>query len=123
MAATPGGQAAARPPDRGGARAVRSRPPRRAPRSRGGRSIAATERVDKALVELPEAFREWQGVAQRVANLLSVVDGADGRDVPDLHIDAVLLEAERARERGIPTPLPRRLYPGEGEDPTIRSAA
>jgi hypothetical protein len=50
------------------------------------------------------------------------VDGIDGRDVPELYIDAVRLEAQRALERGVPTPLPRSLYAVE-EDPTVRSAA
>jgi endonuclease YncB( thermonuclease family) len=66
---------------------------------------AASERLVRALEEIEAAVWEWQAVAQHYAGLLSVVDGVDGRDVPDLYVDAVRLEsAARARERGIPTP-------------------
>jgi acyl-CoA reductase-like NAD-dependent aldehyde dehydrogenase len=84
---------------------------------------AARERVEKALEEVEEAAREWQGVAQHFSGLLYVVEGIDGRDVPELSIDPVRLEVARARERGVPTPLPRSLYETEPADPTIRSAA
>jgi hypothetical protein len=83
---------------------------------------AAQERMIKALEEIEEAVREWQRVASHFSGLLTVVDGIDGRDVPELHIDAVRLESARALERGIPEPLPRTLYAVE-EDPTFRSAA
>jgi len=91
-------------------------------RAKEAAAHAATERVRKALVEVEAAAREWHRVAQHYADLLRPVEGIDGRDVPELHIDAVRLEAQRALERGIPTPFPGSLYPGD-EDPTIRSAA
>jgi hypothetical protein len=84
---------------------------------------AARERVEKALEEVEEAAREWQGVAQHFSGLLYVVEGIDGRDVPELRIDPVRLEAARALERGIPTPLPRSLYEVQDSDPTVKSAA
>ena len=83
----------------------------------------AAERLVQALDEIEAAVQEWQAVAQHYAGLLSVVDGLDGRDVPELPLDAVRLESARARERGIPTPLPRSLYGGDDADPTTRSAA
>jgi hypothetical protein len=82
---------------------------------------AATDRLTQALEEVEAAAREWQGVASHYSELLIPVEGLDGRDVPELHIDAVRLEAARALERGIPTPLPRSLYVVK-EDPTIQSA-
>ena len=83
---------------------------------------AVAERLTQALYEIEAAVQEWQAVAQHFSGLLSVVDGIDGRDVPELYIDAVRLEAQRALERGVPTPLPRSLYAVE-KNPTVRSAA
>jgi len=79
--------------------------------------------VIEALESIEGAVREWRAVAHHYSDLLRPVEGVDGRDVPELYIDAVRLEAARALERGIPVPLPRSLYDADDADPTIRSAA
>jgi hypothetical protein len=68
------------------------------------------------------AERAYAEVERYYTELLRPVPGVDGRDVPSLDLSAVKSEAQGARDRGIPVPLPRSIFPAE-EDPTIRSAA
>jgi hypothetical protein len=69
-------------------------------RSNGRGPFDTSRRLTHALDEIEAAVQEWQAVAQHYAGLLSVVDGIDGRDVPELYVEAVRLEAARARAWG-----------------------
>jgi hypothetical protein len=82
----------------------------------------ARERIVELLEAIEVAERAWAEVEQFYVDLLRPVEGVDGRDVPALNLAAVKSEAQRVLERGVPTPLPRSLYPVE-EDPTVRNAA
>ena len=75
---------------------VRPRTPWRAGRCEGGGGTCGDRRVIEALESIEGAVREWRAVAHHYSDLLRPVEGVDGRDVPELYIDAVRLEAARA---------------------------
>ena len=83
---------------------------------------AARDAVVSALEAIEVAERAWADVERYYTDLLRPVPGVDGRDVPRLNLSAVKSEVQRALDHGIPAPLPRSIFGGEG-DPTLRSAA
>lgn len=77
---------------------------------------AAVEAIENAADALLEAFTLHANVGGRVAVLLRFTPGLDGRDVPSTPGDQIRQEIERMLQRGIPRPLPKSLYPVDGEE-------
>jgi hypothetical protein len=81
----------------------------------------AAEAVGEKMAELTEAIEGWYAVEQRVVSILGPVPGMTGRDLPRPPFEGLRSELRRLHGEEIPAPLPRSLYGGDDEDPTIRS--
>jgi len=67
---------------------------------------AAVKAIEDATAALAEGVKAWRAEATSQLDLLRPVAGRDGREIPDLQIDQLARDLQRAVQAGVPAPLP-----------------